>query len=206
VLLFVAAVLFSASNFFRLGPEEDRLTHIVATAQSGGGGVGTDEYAPPGADNSTVASGLPDACLVDDLDDELGRTSNPEANPNWTAAEGSCLATASATLRQPEHLRIALTSALDGFVVLRLRSYPAWKIKVNDQLVADLPARADGLIVVPVPRGRVALSADWSTTGDILLARSLSCVAVLLMLALAWWERRAPVPTGSQLQSRHVRA
>jgi hypothetical protein len=198
IVFFGVATLFGARTFLRLGPEEDQLPHIVAAAQSGTGFVGTDEFAPPGADNSTVASGLPDACLVDDFDAELGRSGDPDANPSWSADQGSCLASAQATLRQPEHLRIALSSARDGFLILRLRSHPAWRIKVNGRLMADLPSRVDGLIAVPVQRGRVDVSADWGATGDVVVGRGLSCLAFVLVLAIAWLERRAAGTPRSQ--------
>jgi len=204
-LTFAATALFSASTFFRVGPPEDQLPSLIAAAQSGAGLVGTDEYAPPGADNSTVAMGLPDACLVDHFDDELGKAQDPETNPRWSAVQGSCYATAAATVRQPQTLRLNLTSARNGFLILRLRSYPAWRIQVNGRVVDKLPARGDGLMAVPVQRGPVDLSVHWIRTSDVLVGRGLSCMAAILLLGLGWLERRAARPIGASSGEPEVR-
>ena len=186
---------FAVQNFFRADRIEDRLSNIVSTAMSGMGFVGTDEYAPLGADNSIVATGLPDACLVDDFDRELGVAFNPEANPMWRTDQASCIATATATLRRPEHLRIAVAPTRAGFLILRLRSFPAWRVSVNGRPVTDLPVRADGLIAVPVAPGAsghaiVEVTVDWTTTTDVLLGRWLSCVSLLLLIGATMWGRR----------------
>jgi len=201
-LLFLAATIFAAAEFFRVGSDEEQLPGVLSAIQSGVGFVGSDEYAPPGADDSTVPTGLPDACLEEDFDSELGVVPTPDTNPAWLADQGACIATATATLRQPEHLRISMTAPRAGFVILKLRSYPAWRVTVDGQLAdpmpasvpAPLPAREDGLIVVRVPQGRVELAADWTSTNDALFGRSLSGVAVLLLLAIGLLERRQATP------------
>jgi hypothetical protein len=197
-LLLLSATIFAGAGFFRTGHEEDFLPSVLATVRAGVGFVGSGEYAPPGADNSTVATGLPDACLAEDFDTELGVAPSPEANPVWRADQGSCITTAAATLRQPEHLRIAMTAVHAGFVILKLRSYPAWRVTVNgqpaDALLARAPAREDGLIVVRVPQGPVELAADWTNTSDMIVGRLLSAVAVLLLVAIGLLERSSAAP------------
>jgi len=189
-LIFVAATVVAAGNFFRDGVESDDLATILAKYDSGAGFVGTDEYAPPGADNSVVATGLPDACLADNFDTELGIPPTPEDNPAWLPPQGSCLATAKASLRQPEHLRIGLAAPRASFLILRLRSYPAWRITLNGHPVTNLPARVDGLIVLPVAQGPAEVSADWTTTPDVILGRTVSLVALALLMSLGLLERR----------------
>ena len=56
-----------------------------------------------------------------------------------------------------------------GYLVLRLRSYPAWQVKVNGQPAASLPLRDDGLMAVPVPQGPVDVTVDWTATPDVIL-------------------------------------
>jgi hypothetical protein len=189
-LFFVCFTVVAAGNFFRDGVEFDDLATILAKYDSGAGFVGTDEYAPPGADNSVVAIGLPDACLTSDFDTELGIALTPEDNPTWLPAQGSCAATATASLRQPEHLRIATFAAHPGFLILRLRSYPAWSITLNGHPATNLPARVDGLIAIPVSEGPVEVSVDWTTTPDVILGRCVICVAVLALVSLGLLERR----------------
>ncbi len=193
-LFFLGATLFAARNFFRDDPETDELGSMLADYNSGTGFVGTDEYAPPGADNYFVATGLPDACFSDDFDTELGIVSDPEANPAWRLEQGSCLATPIANLRTPEHMRIATVTARAGFLILRLRAYPAWRVTVNGELAVGMAARADGLIAVPVPKGPVDLTVDWTTTPDVIAGRCMSFLALLALIALGMLERKLARP------------
>jgi hypothetical protein len=91
-------------------------------------------------------------------------------------------------------LRIDANTREDGFLIVRLRRYPAWRIEVNGQSVQDLPDRADGLIVVPVAQGRNAITVDWTTTRDAWLGRWISLLALALLAAVATVERRGPQP------------
>jgi hypothetical protein len=188
-LFFVSFTVFAAGNFFRDGVEFDDLATILTKYDSGAGFVGTDEYAPPGADNSVVATGLPDACLTSDFDTELGIAPTPEDNPVWLPAQGSCITTATANLHEPEHLRIVVNAPRAGFLILRLRSYPAWRLALNGHPVTNLPSRVDGLIAIPVSQGPVEVSADWKTTSDVILGRCVTCAALLVLLALGLFER-----------------
>jgi hypothetical protein len=188
--LFLAVTVFAAGNFFRDGVEIDDFANILSEYHSGSGFAGTYEYAPPDSDSSLVATGLPDACLTDSSDTELGIAPTPEANPVWLPAQGSCIATATATLREPEHLRIATAAPRAGFLILRLRSFPAWQIRLNGQLETNLSARVDGLIAIPVSQGPVEVSVDWTTTRDVIAGRSVVCVALLALIALGLFEHR----------------
>lgn len=189
-LFFLAIAVFAAENFFRDDIESGDLATLLARYNTGAGFVGTDEYAPPDADNSVVATGLPDACLTDNFDTELGIAPAPEDNPAWQPQQGTCLAVATSSLRQPEHIRINIVAPRSGFLILRLRSYPAWRVTLNGRPAANLPARVDGLIAVPVAQGPVEVKADWTTTPDVLLGRWVSAVALLLLVCLGLVERR----------------
>jgi hypothetical protein len=197
-LFFLGGTLFAAGNFFRDDAEFDDLATILTKFDSGAGFIGTDEYAPQGADNSLVATGLPDACLSADFDTELGVAASPEATPAWRPDQPSCIATAGAQLRQPEHLQIRTTTAQAGFLILRLRAYPAWRVTVNGQPATNLPARADGLMAVPVPPGPVDLTIDWTTTNDVIAGRSVSLLALLALIALGLIERKLGAPFSPQ--------
>ena len=189
-VFFAGTTTFAARNFFRDAPEDDDLETILARYSAGTGFVGTDEYAPSEADNSVVATGLPDACITDDFDTELGVAPSPEDNPAWNSAQGSCLATATAQFRQPERMQVALVAPRDGFLVLKLRTYPAWRVTLNGKPAANPGARADGLIVMPVAAGPVQAIVEWRTTPDVLAGRYLSGLALLGLLWLGLTERR----------------
>jgi hypothetical protein len=179
--------------FFQSCDDEDAVPGMLDRYRSGQGFNGTGEYEPIGADNSLVATGLPDACLVSDPGTELGVLpdgADPDnANPAWNTAQGSCDATMRWQDDRPEHrlMRGAISHA--GFLILRLRSYPAWRIAVNGMPVASLPRRNDGLIAVPVQQGQVDLAVDWTTTPDVIVGRWLSGLTVLLLTGLWFFER-----------------
>jgi hypothetical protein len=116
------------------------------------------------------------------------------ANPDWWVEQGSCVAAYSASppaaQGNPEHLHIHAVVPQAGYLVLRLRTYPAWRIKVNGQAASVAVPREDGLTAVQVQQGRVDLDADWTTTPDVLAGRSISAFALLLVTALGLFERR----------------
>jgi hypothetical protein len=69
-------------------------------------------------------------------------------------------------------------------MVLRLRDYPAWKVSVNGRDTTPIQSRQDGLMVLPVPKGRVDLAVDWTTTPDVLIGRLISGLALVLVTGL----------------------
>ena len=142
--------------------------------------MGTDEYAPAGAENTLVATGLPDACLTDDFDDEQGVQASPDETPVWRPEQKSCISTASWSQHSgPEHLRVTTNALRAGFLVLKLRRYPAWRVTMNGRVMRDLQDRDDGLISVPVPQGPVSVTVDWTTTPDVVAGRWVSGLALL---------------------------
>jgi len=74
-------------------------------------------------------------------------------------------------------------------MVLRLRSYPAWRITLNGLLVSGLQARDDGLIAVPVRQGPVRIDVDWTATADVIAGRWVSALALAALVCLAAFER-----------------
>ena len=202
--VFLAVTATAGLVFFQPCDEEDAVTGMLASYSSGVGVGGTDEYEPPGADDSQLATGLPGACLVGDPVTLLGEASGePDAAPVWDAAQGSCEeAFAASPVRvknHAEHFEIVANTSQAGYLVLRLRSYPAWRVEVNGLPVADLPQRGDGLIAVPVPKGPLNLTVDWTAPPDAVAGRWVSGLALLLLAALWSLERRLQRPSPSRL-------
>jgi hypothetical protein len=191
---FMAATAFVAKDFYQACDDQDAVAPMVNASRSGAGFAGASEYAPPGADNTLIATGLPAACLVTDPVTILGVLPNgveaDEALPAWNAGQGSCNATLSWQSDQPEHKRMSALIPHAGFLILRLRGYQAWRIAVNGRLIASFPHRDDGLIAVSIPQGKVDLAVDWTTTPDVVAGRWLSALAVLLLTALWLLERK----------------
>jgi hypothetical protein len=167
---------------------------MVKVYRNGAGFEGVYEYAPIGADNGLVATGLPDACLVSNPRTALGILDTPGANPDWWVEQHSCEATYSGTLpdaqANPEHLHISADIPHSGYLILRLRTYPAWRITLNGHRADPVTPRDDGLTAILVQQGRVQLDADWTTTPDVVAGRRLTAIAALLLAALWFLERR----------------
>ena len=197
---FLAATVYAGRVFFQVCAPEDSVSAVVADTRSGAGAEGMYEYEPPGGDDSSVATGLPDGCLVSDPAAVLGKAEggDPDANPSWSPDEGSCRATfqfAGGLAGNPERRAMRGVAPASGYLVLRLMSFPAWMVRLNGQaLTGDRAAafirRADGLIEVPVAQGPVDLTVDWTTTPDVWAGRWVSLLSMFLLAGLWWRERR----------------
>lgn len=192
---FLGATSIAAIAFFQPCDNEDAVAPMLLADQNGNGFQGTDEYAPPDADNSLVATGLPDACLVTDPDTALGTVAFAGANPDWSAEQHSCDQTAAAdamtSRSQKEHVHLHAVLTHSGYLILRLRSYPAWRIVLNNQPPGPLARRDDGLIELPVSQGPIDLTVDWTTTPDVLIGCWISALTLLFVFALGIVERRS---------------
>jgi hypothetical protein len=190
--IFLALTAYAAKDLFQVCDDEDAVVPMLDAYRAGQGFIGMFEYEPIGADNGLVASGLPEACLTSNAATALGKkTDDPDAPPAWEPAQGSCEAAYPAAANSaPEHLRVAATTPHAGYLILHLRSYPAWLVKVNGLAVNSLPKRNDGLMAVPVPRGAVSLTVDWTTTPDVWAARWLSVLSILALVGVYLLERR----------------
>lgn len=193
-LFFVTAATLAGRTFLKVCNEGDTVADLLASYRSGAGVEGTDEYEAPDSDHWKIAKGLLDACFTSDSGATLGIAATPDAIPDWLPNQGSCEATATAQIRQSEHIRISTITPHAGYLILRLLSFPAWRITMNGQPAASVDPRDDGLIAVPVPKGQVDLAVDWITTRDVILARWLSSAAVFLLLVLGILERRLSSP------------
>jgi hypothetical protein len=191
--VFLVGTGAAAFSFFQDCDEEDAVSGMLNVYRAGTGFEGADEYAPLGADNSIVPIGVPAACLAASPSITLGE-GPADTNPPWNSNQGRCLQTfAPGQSGQPssdEHLRIDADIQQAGFLILRLRRYPAWQIRVNGSLIDDLPKRADGLLAVPVPQDLNRLTVDWTTTSDVRLGQAISLLSLLLLTALSVFERR----------------
>ena len=192
---FLAATAYAGTHFFQVCYPEDTTAAVVEAHRAGTGFEGMYEYAPPGAELAAIATGLPDACLVADPSTVLAVPSSPDENPAWSTGSGVCLRTAAwASPGDAEHRTLRGTMPQGGYLVLRLLSFPAWQVRANGSAAASLPRRSDGLIAVPVEKGPLELTVDWTTTGDVRLSRWVSLLGVLALAGLAYVETRRAAP------------
>jgi hypothetical protein len=194
--VFLTLTMWAANDLFQVCDDEDAVSGMLQVYATGQGFIGTYEYEPIGADISLIPAGLPQACLVANPATVLGKpTSDSDSDSDiplsWSASQGTCETTyAAAPGSGPEHLKILANPPHTGFLVLRMRTYPAWLVKVNGVVTIPSPPRADGLMAVPVPAGPVIVTADWTTTTDVLVGRWLSALSILALTALCLLARR----------------
>lgn len=193
-VLFLAATVYAAKDFFQVCYPEDTVASSLAAWRAGAGFEGMYEYEPPGADITTIPTGFPDACLVGDPEVVFGEPvpGDPEANPVWTPAQKSCLATFTwddGAQVNPEHRILHAVMPRSGFLVFRLESSPVWSIRVLGRNTTWI-GRPDALMVIPVPQGPVIVTFDWETGEDSRAGHILTVLSGLLLFALSRYERR----------------
>ncbi len=139
-LVLVAALSWPAVRVFRQACDpEDTVQARLAVFQAKAGTDPTDEYTPQNDDNDVL------------------RHDDP---PFWLATEGDAAAPAGMAAG-PVPRRFTVTAPKAEVLVVNLRAYPAWRVRVNGVLVRPLGDRADGLLAVAVPAGRDRVEIAW---------------------------------------------
>ena len=168
----------AAHGFWQACDEEDTVAARLAVFQAKAGTDATDEYTPKDADN-----------------DVLGHA-NP---PYWLGTNADAAAPAGARAGQGQ-LRFTVVSREAQMLVLNLRAYPAWRVRVNGAEVPARSERADGLIAVAVPKGEARVEIAWVRTWDATVGWWISGVSGTLALGMMGmgWRRRygARLPEG----------
>lgn len=185
VLLTLACCMAALSAFVFWQPcdEEDNIAAQVAAFHTTGY-AGSDEYTPTGANNEKIQQGLPVIRLLHAPDAEEARS---EDNPDWTSDPVEEMPAAIALTRaDAEQITATVGARSDGFAVLRLLDYPAWRVTVNGTELSRRPHREDGLMVVPLPAGTNRIEVRWKLTWDQQAGILLSLIALAITLALAW--------------------
>lgn len=189
--VFGALTIYAGRVYYQPCDAEDAIPGMLKVYHAGQGFMGTYEYEPLGADNGLVATGLPQACLVTDPRARLG-AQNSDGNLIWKPEQGGCEPMYPAAADEnPEHLRLEGVVGHAGFLILRLRSFPAWRVTVNGSPVNHPVKRADGLVVVPVVGGKVMVAADWTATTDVQVGRGISAVALILIVGMCLQAQRS---------------
>ena len=189
--VFAGVAWFAGTRFQQVCDDEDSVAGMTQAYQQGQGFIGTDEYAPQGADNTLVAQTLPAACLVNDASTMLGEANADDPQPVWSAGQGSCDPFPVIATGGEEHRRVRGMASHAGYLVLRLRRYPAWNVRINAVTVTDQGNREDGLIVVPVQAGFVDVTMDWTTTPDVKLGLWITLIALFAAASLAVVQQRS---------------
>ena len=132
---------------------------------------GKPEYAPPGIGHALLEPDTIGNCVVRSLD----------SSPAKTVSGRLCDSTVSQLLNQPEHKVFVGSSDHPGFMILHLRSYPAWRVKANGHIIEPSREEGYGLMAVPISSGQTMVEVTWTTTIDVWTGRVLSALALALL-------------------------
>ena len=162
-LCLVAAMTFPSIHIFRQPcDEEDNVSARLTLFNSKGGTDPTDEYTPTDADNDSLSHADPAFWLAND----------PDSKSPVSASPG------------PVPMHFTLTAPKEEALILNLREYPDWQIRLNGTLTHPATTRADGLISVPVRPGTIHVDIDYVTGRDHTLGDGISLAALATTLAL----------------------
>ena len=179
VWLCVGAVVMAAAigwpsvhQFREECDDEDTVQARLAVFEAKTGTDATDEYTTGEADN--------DALLHAD-------------SAYWLSEDGDGRAPQSGKGLVPMHFAVDAGKA--ETLVMNLREYPAWRVRVNGTEVKERVARADGLIALPVGVGRSRVDVDYEMTSDRWVGDGVSLVALCLAIGFVGWKRRDADPS-----------
>ena len=147
---------------------EDTVPARVALFHSNLGAEPTDEYTPANADNDALNHGDPPYWLSDE--------SGSDEALNIAAPTGA------APGRAPTHLVLHLTRP--EILILNLRAFPDWQIRLNGQPTALL-GRDDGLIALQLGPGEQTIDVHYHRPLDQTAGLAISALACFSTLALA---------------------
>jgi hypothetical protein len=150
---------------------------------------GKPEYAPQGIRYADLDRNVTANCIVGTLGDTPGIAPG-ELIAAQNAGIGACSGSFAQMVNQPEHKVFMGTSDHPGYLILHLRSYPAWRATVNGRAVTTAREEDYGLMAVPVQPGPSMVVVDWTTTPDVWAGRALSALALLLLAWLWALQRR----------------
>lgn len=133
----------------------------------------TDEYPPVGAKINAVGHSNPPWWLATD--------------PNAAAPKNIPDNYSPVIMRR---LHFSVESLRQGFVVINIRDYRAWRVTVNGIAGTHRPHRIDGLIVVPIAKGQSTIDIHYAWTADRVGGWLLTALGLLMFLAKWRAERR----------------
>jgi hypothetical protein len=186
----VALSAFAARRYWQPCDQEDAVWAQIDTFHSTGF-EGTDEYTPTGADNSSIQQGLPEVRVL--KSPTAGAVENSLLpNPDYVPDPAAEIpATIQLNHWNSEHKQFTLQLAAPAYAVLRLVDYPAWRVRLNGQLVTTRPRRDDGLMVIPTPAGASTIDVRYAATPDVWCGRFISLISLLIVILLTLTIRKA---------------
>lgn len=166
ILLPMLLVPVAYHHFHQSCFPEDIPAAQAAAFRAGDGVDATDEYTPRNADNGA---------LVDNT------------YPSWLTNDPRSLSVHSPSVPGSIDFNTApvfhIPAAHPNFLVIRLRNYPAWQVRINGNAAQLLP-RKDGLLAIALPAGEADVTVRYRITPDEIAGLVLSLLSLILFLLL----------------------
>jgi hypothetical protein len=153
------------------------IRELLEHQHTGAGYEGTDEYVPLGADPYETKQDAPRVAL----DDSQAPNQIPQLQIQQWNAESKAF---TAVITHPAQL------------ALRLFNYPAWRVEVNGQPVANSTRAVTGQMLIPVQAGENRVQIMFTRTWDRTLGGFISVVTALLLALFVALRRKRP-PTNA---------
>ena len=150
---------------------------------------GKPEYSPPGIRHPLIEPDVAGNCEVNSIDDFSGAPERDRQVSQSGSVQG-CSGSFLQVADLPEHKVFVGIADHAGYLILHLRSYPAWRVTVNGRASSAVREEGYGLIAVPISQGQTMVAVDWTTTPDVWLGRVLSALALALLTAIWLVERK----------------
>lgn len=147
---------------------EGDIAEMLDNQQTGVGYDGIDEYVPIGAD-------------VYEIKNDARRV----------AFDGPGSSHIRISRWDPESKEFSAIVSHSGKLVLKLFSYPAWKVEVNGHPVPTETRKVTAQVVIPVEAGENRIQIHFARTRDRTIGGYISLLSVILIFGVLLFERRA---------------
>jgi hypothetical protein len=162
--------------------ETDDLNVLHDAVSSGQGFAGTDEYDPLDDDHYDLPKHAPLVALV--------------AGPNPVSAT-EVAARIHIERWAPEEKRFEVDVGRPAQIALRLLTYPAWRVEVNEQQVRPSLAQGTAQMIIKIPAGHNRVRVRFVRTLDRTIGLALSAIGCIALLLLGLWGvKTEAVPVG----------
>jgi hypothetical protein len=158
---------------------------LQAAMKDGTGFEGTDEYDPVGDDHTDLLQKEPRAKFI--------------AAPGELEAQKQARVTIEKWTAEDRKLRIVTRAP--GHMVLRLLSYPAWRVTLNGRPISLQHGKGTEQMIVPVPAGDSELHIDFTRTSDRTAGGWISIASLAAATCILICQRREPLAAKAQRRS-----
>jgi hypothetical protein len=172
ILIPMLFVPLAYRQFSLLCYDEDVPATQVAAFRAGNGIDATDEYAPLLANNDALNDNAYNSWITQDPQHSVQNPGTMKSGIEFSTTRSF-------------HIPVANDSSQPRrYLVVRLRNYPAWQVRVNGS-DAQLISRDDGLLAIELPDGVSAdVSIRYRTLPDDVIGVLLSLLSLILFLLL----------------------